>query len=82
MTEPAPPGRALTDGGLFDREVGALHLSRIYRRRITEGLIRQWARRYPDKLPRRGMDGRKVLHAGVDLQNLAREMLGDPPTGA
>ena len=68
--------------GLFDREICALHLSRIYRRRITEGLIRQWARRYPDKLPRRGTDGRKVLHAGTDLQALAREMLGAPPADA
>lgn len=68
--------------GLFDREVCALHLSRVYRRRITESLIRQWARRYPDKLPRKGTDGRKVLHDGGDLQTLAREMLGAPPVDA
>lgn len=65
--------------GLFDRELCALHLSRVYRRRITEGLIRQWARRYPDKLPRRGLDERKVLHDVHELQALAHEMLGEPP---
>lgn len=68
--------------GLFDRQLCALHLSRIYRRRVSEGLIRQWARRYPDKLPRRGTDGRKVLHDVHDLHALAHEMLGDPPGGA
>lgn len=73
---------ATTAAQLFDREVCALHLSRLYRRRITEGLIRQWARRYPGKLPARGTEGRKVLHDPSELQALATQMLGAPPEDA
>lgn len=64
---------------LVDRELGALHLSRIYHRQIREGLLRQWSCRYPEALPRRGLEKRRVLHDLADLCELARKMLGEPP---
>ncbi len=69
----------MTADPLLDRELAALRLSRIYGRKVSEARIRQWAHRYPDELPRRGTDGRKVQHSVGDLDAIARRLLGDPP---
>jgi hypothetical protein len=65
---------------LVDGELGALRLTRVYRLQVSEGLLRQWANRYPDTLPRRGLRGRRVQYAVEDLDAIAEKMLGAPPS--
>lgn len=70
----------MTGDPLLDRELAALRLSRLYRRRISEALVRKWASRYPGELPARGVSGRRVLHSVQDVDAVARRLLGAPPT--
>lgn len=63
---------------LADAQVCALHLARMYHRAVEERLVRLWAHRYPDQIPRRGRHGRRVLYDLREVQAKARELWGGP----